>query len=136
MLKLDLVENRKLLTYGITFVFLLMILCGTAGIISWQTSRAFAQFPDSELISSHSKYKLPKLYRWDDTYATEAPINLVYQWYSISFELGPEKAANGGCSLLEDVKRSFFAQRYFGVLICETGDERLMFVTRSTKLFP
>lgn len=136
MSKLESAENRKLFTIGFSLVFFLMVLCGAAGVISWQTGRAFAQFPDSEVVSSHSNYKLPKLYRWDDTYATEAPINLVYQWYSLSFELGPEKAANGGCSLLEDVKTTVLAQRYFGVLICETGDQRLMFVTRSTKLFP
>ncbi|MFK7805276.1 MAG: hypothetical protein AB8G95_26830 [Anaerolineae bacterium] len=136
MIKLESVENRKVFVFGIATVFTMMILCGAAGIVAWQSGRTLAQFPGSELVAGHSNYKLPKLYRWDDAYATEAPINQVYQWYSITFDLGPEKAANSGCSLLEDVKTNFFAKRYFGVLICETGDERLMYVTRATTLFP
>jgi len=136
MVNLESVENRKVFAFGITTVFIFMILCGGAGVVSWRSGRTLAQFPGSELIADHSKYKFPKLYRWDDAYATQAPIDQVYQWYSITFDLGPEKAANSGCSLLEDVKTNFLAQRYFGVLICETGDERLMYVTRTTTLFP
>lgn len=129
-------ENRKVAIFGVTLVFLLIIVCGSSATISWQRMRTVAQFPDSQLVAEHAKYKLPKLYRWDDTYATHAPMDQVYGWYSIKFELGPESQANGGCSLLEDVKSNFLAERYFGVLICEVGDQRMMFVTRATKLFP
>ena len=130
------IENRRLLIWGLATIFALMILCGSAIIVSWQWSRAIAQFPGSELVADHSKYNLPKLYRWDDTYATQAPVDQVYAWYSITFALGPERQANGSCSLLEDVKSNFLAERYFGVLICEMGEERMMFVTRATKFFP
>ncbi|MFT5193164.1 MAG: hypothetical protein ACI9EW_000632 [Cellvibrionaceae bacterium] len=133
---LELLENRKLIVLGTVTIFLFMILCGSTIILSWGRGRTTAQFPGSELIADHSKYKLPKLYRWDDTYATQAPMDQVYGWYSITFELGPEKQANGNCSLLEDVKTNLLAERYFGVLICEMGEQRLMFVTRATKLFP
>ncbi|MEM8858041.1 MAG: hypothetical protein AAGD96_06960 [Chloroflexota bacterium] len=129
-------ENRKLIIVIISAAFLFMILCGTTAIISWRLDRAAAQMPNSEVVSSHDKYQLPKLYRWDDTYSTDVEIDDVYEWYSVTFQLGAEKQANGACSLLEDLKSTIIAERYMGVLICEMGDQRMVFVNRSTKLFP
>lgn len=129
-------ENRKLSIIIIATVFTFMVLCGATAIISWRWDRAAAQMPNSQVVSSHNKYQLPKLYRWDDTFTTQEEVDDVYEWYSITFRLGAEKQANGACSLLEDLKSTFIAERYMGVLICEMGDERMIFVNRSTKLFP
>ncbi|MEM9775339.1 MAG: hypothetical protein AAF902_12215 [Chloroflexota bacterium] len=129
-------ENRKLIIILITSIFVFMVLCGATAIISWRIDRMAAQMPNSEVISSHNKYSLPRLYRWDDTYTTQTEIDDVYRWYSITFNLGAEKQANGSCSLLEDMKSTFIGERYMGVFICEMGDQRMIFVNRSTKLFP
>ncbi len=128
--------NNKLVIWGVATVFGLMILCGSIGVVAWNLDKSAAHFPNARLVAHHSNYSLPKLYRWDHTYATNASIDEVYQWYSITFDMGPEKEANGSCSLLEEMNSTFFYERYTGVLICEMNVERMMFVTRGTKLFP
>lgn len=129
-------ENKKLWIWGAAAVFGMLILCGSIGVVAWNMDKSAAHFPGARLVTHHSKYSLPKLYRWDHTYATNASIDEVYQWYSITFDMGPEKKANSSCSLLEELNSNFFYERYTGVLICETHVERMMFVTRGTKLFP
>ena len=129
-------ENRKLIIIIASSIFIFMVLCGATAIISWQLDRGAAQMPNSEVVTLHNKYRLPKLYRWDDTFTTQEEIDDVYEWYSVTFRLGAEKQANGSCSFLEDLKSTFIAERYMGVLICEMGDQRMVFVNRSTKLFP
>ena len=96
-------DNNRLLIWGSLFGLGMMILCGTAMLVAWNLDKEAARYPGSREIAEHTHYALPKLYRWDHTYATNAAINDVYQWYSITFDLGPESQANGGCSLVEDL---------------------------------
>lgn len=96
--------------------------------------RTAAAYPDSIPLSSHSNYKFPTHYRWDDSYSTQDTISQLYEYYSITFQLGSESKAIGSCTLLEDTKTYFMASRTMSVMLCETKNERLIYVTRSTAL--
>ena len=133
---MDVRGNQKAIVWGSAFMFVLLILCGISAVVAWQIDKNAAHFPGARVVANHSNYALPKLYRWDHTYATTASIDEVYRWYSITFQMGPEKEANGTCSLLEETTRNFFYERFVGVLICEGKEENMMFVTRGTKFFP
>lgn len=133
---MNVLDNRKALIWGTALIFSLLILCSGLAVLAWQIDKNAAHFPGARLVTNHSNYSLPRLYRWDHTYATTASIDEVYRWYSITFQMGPEKEANGTCSLLEETTRNLFYERFVGVLICEGDEENLMFVTRGTKLFP
>ena len=129
-----LVTRSRVVWFSLIGMVVILIACAGLLGLSLRWDRLAAQYPNSKQISSHSKYRLPFNYLWDDVYATEDPINLVYQWYSVRYELGAESRANGGCSLIEDRKTRLGVTRYIGVLVCEMGDERLIYVNRETAL--
>ncbi len=110
----------------------LLGLCVGLLAVSFTLDRQAARYPEARQISSHSNFQPPFRLRWDDTYATDDPINLVYRWYSVKFDLGAESHANGNCSLIEDVKIRYAFTRTIHVVVCETGIERLIFVNRET----
>lgn len=100
-----------------------------------QRQRQAAQYPGSIPLSSHSNYRqLPSHFRWDNTYRTLDPFPNVYNWYSVRFDLGTEKRANGKCILLEGADAALIARRYMSVLLCNTPTGQMIFVSRSTSL--
>ncbi|MEM7800185.1 MAG: hypothetical protein AAF633_13410 [Chloroflexota bacterium] len=118
---------------------LFVILSITVGAAIWygvQTDRRSAAYPNSRTVSQHSRYKFPRHYRWDDTFVTTDKIDQVFRWYSVTFDTGPESEANGGCSLIEGDQEGFYYKRYAGIMICEMGHERMIFINRTTELFP
>jgi hypothetical protein len=56
----------------------------------------------------------------------------VYNWYSVTYELGAESRAIGGCILLEGSKSQFAFSRHFSVFLCNTHFGQMIYVTRST----
>lgn len=134
-------ETRQ--SHGQQYVFLLVglilgvvVLIGGAIYYGIQRDRSSAAYPNSRTVTQHSRYKFPRHYRWDDTFATTDPIDQVYRWYSTTYDTGPEAEANGACSLLEGNRETIYFKRYAGIMICEMGHERLIFINRSTVLFP
>jgi hypothetical protein len=92
-----------------------------------------AQFPGSELVSSHSNYKgLPSHFRWDTSYRTDESFPAVYEWYSVRYRTGAEARALGGCILLEGTSGWLLLERFISVILCDMGTGRMIYVTRST----
>ncbi len=107
---------------------------GVAAVLFFSMELDAARYPGSELISAHSNYKsLPYQYRWDQSYQTEDPFPKVFRWYSAAFNLGPESRANRSCSLLEGDARWVSIRRKTNVLLCDTPNGRMIFVTRVTR---
>ncbi len=95
--------------------------------------RESARYPGSVPLSNHSNYKgLPFEYRWDNSYRTSDNFTDVYNWYSVTFDLGAEARANGECILLEGSKSQFTFSRHFSVFLCSTRFGQMIYVTRST----
>lgn len=116
---------------GLLASTLLLCVVGTASVYTIDRRATF--YPNSNLITSNSKVRLPDTFRWDEAYSTTDPYNVVFSWYSNKFNLGPESAANGACAMAEDSATVLLIfDRYTGVMICETGDERLVYINRTT----
>ena len=125
--------NRKILTGCGIFVLLAVaaVIVFAAAIIS--QDRESARYPEAEPITRHENYTgLPFNYKWDDTYRTTDPFPAVYNWYSTGFNLGPEMRANGRCILMEGSEKRLAATRYTSVLLCDTPNGRMIYVSRST----
>ncbi len=116
---------------SVLLVFLFVMAALLMKVIS--LDRQAAQYPGSTPTSSHSNYKgLPMQYRWDDAYRTTDNFAAVYNWYSITFDLGAEQRANGRCNYLEGTKKQFIAQRTISVFLCNTDEGQLIYVSRTT----
>jgi hypothetical protein len=99
-----------------------------------QNQRQAAQYPGSILLSSHSAYhRLPYHFRWDDAYRTPDPFVDVYRWYSLTFDLGAESRANGGCIELDGEDRQFLFRRRISVIVCNTPQGQLVYVMRAVR---
>jgi hypothetical protein len=125
--------NRRILAgCGILFlVAIAAVLSFTAFIIS--QGRESARYPDSIPVTQHENYTgLPFHYKWDNTYRSTDPFPAVYNWYSTGFNLGPEMRANGRCILMEGTEKRLAATRFTSVLLCDTQDGRMIYVSRST----
>lgn len=95
--------------------------------------RELARYPGARSISSHSNYTgLPFQYRWDDSYLVDDNFTAVYNWYSITFDLGAESRALGGCIHMAGENGQLMVKRYVTVLVCATPEGQMVFVTRTT----
>ena len=96
--------------------------------------REAVRYPGSTYIAMHSNYNgLPRSYNWDDTFRTTDGFHAVYEWYSVTFNMGAESRANGGCILLETDAQYLLAKRFMTVTICGAPEGQLVFVDRSTR---
>lgn len=125
--------NRNLLA-GCSLIILVFVV-GLVTVIALGVSRdrQSARYPGSLAIASHSNYSgLPFAYRWDDTYLTTDNFTVVYNWYSTTFNLGAERRAMEKCIQLEGNNPQLVASRQISVLLCNTPQGQMIFVTRST----
>ena len=127
--------NRNLLLgCGSLSLFLALLMCGLAT-VAFAQERGAARYPGALAVTSHSNYRgLPYEFRWDDTYLTSDNFTNVYNWYSITYDMGAEARANEKCILLESTNRQLIARRHVTVSLCNTPDGQMIFVTRSTSL--
>jgi hypothetical protein len=125
--------NRKILTGCGLFVLLAAaaVISLTALVIS--QDRQSARYPDAEPVSQHENYSgLPFNYKWDNVYHTTDPFPAVYNWYSTGFNLGPEMRGNGRCILMQGSEKRLAATRHTSVMLCDTPNGRMIYVSRST----
>ena len=127
--------NRRILA-GCGVVLLLLFLgIATSAVFALRHERQAAHYPGSVPISSHDNYKgLPTHIRWDNTYRSDDSFTKVYHWYSTGFELGSEARANGRCILLEGSRRRALLERHMSVLLCNTPNGQMIYVSRFTSL--
>ncbi|MEJ2746521.1 MAG: hypothetical protein P8183_01175 [Anaerolineae bacterium] len=125
--------NQKLLLGCGAAAALLLFGLALAAIFALKQERLATRYPGSVPVASHSNYTgLPSRFRWDDTYRTTDNFNDVYNWYSVTFELGAESRANGRCLLLEGTQEHFFLQRSINVFLCNAPEGQTIFVSRFT----
>jgi len=127
-------NSNWLLGCGLVGVVALLCL-GAIFVLGIRQDRQAAQYPGALPISSHSNYSgLPFQFKWDNTYQTTDNFTAVYQWYSITFDLGAETRAHERCILLEGADDYLVLTRYTSVFLCNTSTGQMIFVTRSTSL--
>lgn len=111
------------------------ILIAGAGVVAVGRDRNRAHYPGAIAVTSHSNYSgLPYQIRWDNSYFTTDNFTDVYNWYSVTFDLGAEARAIERCILLEGPNDQVIIERYLSVLLCNTPEGQLIYVTRSTRL--
>jgi hypothetical protein len=99
--------------------------------------RQSTDYPGALLRADDTIYKLsPTLsIRRDSTYLSGDRFNVVFNWYSSGFNLGPESYAQSGCALMARSFSDFnFIERQMSVMVCDTPKGRLIFVMRSMAL--
>lgn len=126
-------HNRNLLLGCGTAAAIAAVLFIGALLLLFARDRQAAQYPGATAISSHSNYKgLPFEYKWDDTYLTGDNFTAVYNWYSITFNLGAEMRANDRCILLAGTNPQLVSKRHLSIMLCNTPSGQMIFVSRST----
>jgi len=132
-------ENRAynsnwLLGCGLAGVVAVLCL-GAIVVLGIRQDRQAAHYPGAQLISSHSNYsRLPFRFKWDNSYRTTDSFTAVYQWYSVTFDLGAETRAQGRCILLEGTDDYLLVRRHTNVILCNTATGQMIFVARHTLL--
>ena len=117
---------------GVVALLAVVVLAGTL-ILFFNLDRKEAQYPGSMPISSHSNYGgLPFEFRWDDSYQTTDNFVRVYNWYSVTFDLGSEARAMGNCIVLDRSHGQWSVERHMNVSLCNTPAGQLIYVTRFT----
>jgi hypothetical protein len=115
----------------------LILLAIVAGMI-WlgfllQQSRQATHYPGARLVSSHSNYtRLPRRFKWDESYRTTDKFTEVLNWYSHALDLGGEIAAMERCIYLDSSSQQGIVSSYTGVFICDSTGSTLVFVSRTT----
>ena len=115
------------------FITLLFFIAGFSLIAILNQEREVARYPGAVPVSSHSNYTgLPFEFRWDDSYIVRDNFTAVYNWYSITFNLGSESQANGNCIQLDGQQEQYLIERHVIVLICKTTKGQRIYVSRVT----
>jgi hypothetical protein len=125
--------NQKIMFGCGTLVTLFVFGLALTAIFAMKQERLVTRYPGAVPVASHSNYSgLPSRFRWDDTYRTTDNFTDVYNWYSVTFDMGAESRANGRCLLLESTRDQLFLQRSVTVFLCNAQDGQTIFVSRFT----
>lgn len=128
-------QNGRLLAGCGLVALLLLFALATLLVVAIRRDRDLAHYPGATPITSHSNTSgLPRQFRWDDSYITTDGFNKVYNWYSITFDLGAESRAIERCILLEGRAEWPWLVRDTSVLLCNTPAGQRIYVTRTTRL--
>lgn len=110
-----------------TGVMLLLLIAGGGWVYQ------AADYPGAMLVSDHTNYTGLTIRR-DTSYRTQDPFPDVYNWYSVGFSLGPEKAAQSNCIYMEESAEQLIFSRQMAVHVCDTVSGRLIFVQRTVTI--
>ncbi len=127
--------NHKFLV-GFGILSLLAVMALTASmILAYRQELNSARYPNSVQISNHTNYTgLPAHIRWYDSYLTRDDFTTVYNWYSITFDMGAEARANSNCIVLESSATRIATERQMSVILCSTSNGQMIYVSRHTSL--
>lgn len=115
---------------------LFVLIWGGLGVFAWRTYHAGA-YPNATAIDTGDVWRAtPSLiFKRVESYRSTDPFNVIYNWYSQQFDLGPERFANGNCLLMARSSTLFGPLNLnASVMVCETTADRMMFVTRTYTL--
>ncbi len=119
----------------ITLVTLVLVIAiwGGLALWAWQAYHA-ARYPGSVAMDADDFVRATPnfVFRRVETYRSADPFNLIYNWYSQRFGLGPERYATGNCLLMARSSQVFgLLHLNASVMVCDTGPDRMMFVQRT-----
>lgn len=127
--------NQRVVAGCILTTLLASFVLGAALIWIVDRDRNEAHYPGATFITGHSNYSgLPRQFRWDNSYFTTDSFTEVYNWYSVTFDLGAEARAIERCILLEGPVQHLLRQRHFSVLLCNAPEGQYIYITRTTRL--
>jgi hypothetical protein len=91
-----------------------------------------ADYPGAVPVSDHTLSRLtPVIYFQRNTsYRTSDRFPDVYNWYSQTFDLGPEARAQSACITMERAAAWLVFERMTTVTVCDASTGRLIFVQR------
>lgn len=130
-------SSRKLLVrISLLTVVLFVLIWGGLGTVAWRIYHA-GKYPNATTIDTGDVWRAtPSLiFKRVESYRSTDPFNVIYNWYSQQFDLGPERFANGNCLLMARSSTLFGPINLnASVMVCETTVDRMMFVTRTYML--
>ena len=128
-------QRRLLFGLGaaVTFVACALALAMTYGVLSLYQA---ADHPDAVLVADHNLYRWEPVlhFRRDTSYQAATEFPKLYNWYSRRFDLGPEARAESACITMEKADRVLLLEWVTTVMLCDTGEQRRIFVTRTFTL--
>ena len=126
--------NQKVFIGCATIVFILLIGFVVLAGLLLQQSKQITQYPGAQLLGSSNNYSsFPRRIKWDETYLSQDEFPKVQNWYSQLFDLSSETAAMERCIYLDGIDDDQqFVTRYATVLICDTTDGTMVFISRVT----
>jgi hypothetical protein len=125
-------KRRLLLHITLLTTALLALIWGGLGALAWRTYHA-GKYPNATTVDTGDLWRItPSLiFKRVESYRSTDPFNLIYNWYSQQFDLGPERFANGNCLLMARSSTLFGPLNLnTSVMVCDTVADRMMFVTR------
>jgi hypothetical protein len=127
-------RRRRWRKGAVLFLLALLLSCGGGlAVTLYQTYRA-TEYPGATLISNQNLtiYTPNFAFRRTTAYRTNDPFPQVYNWYSRSFDLGPEAHAQSNCILMaKSVTIGWGVEEQMSVTVCNTPTDRMMFVMRA-----
>lgn len=117
-------------------VLLVALLASTVLALALLWQRSSFDYPGASIITQHTNSRLlgqPYLQQSVSYRSTDA-FPHIYTWYSTSFDLGTESHAQGPCILIENSHTWLVAHHHMGVTICDTQQQRMIFVQRTLSL--
>ena len=109
---------------------------GGLGLLAYRTYHA-GEYPGATAIDASDMVRASSnlIFKRVEMYRSTDPFNLIYNWYSQRFDLGPERFANGNCLLMARSSTLLGPLNLnASVMVCETKADRMMFVTRTYML--
>ena len=128
-------DHRLLITLGVAAALAAAVAIILVTLWVVRLSRA-SQYPGAIEMSEHFMYKFsPSLsIRHDTAYRSSDEFPKVYNWYSTSFDLGPEVRAQSACNAMDKARSWFLFENTTTVTICDTPNGRMMFVMQSVTI--
>ena len=128
---------RHLFWRVVLWVALVFVLVwGGVAMLVWRTYHG-AEYPGATPISAEDlmRYRGNMAFTRIETYRTPDAFNTVYRWYSVGFDLGPERFAQSNCMLMaRSMQVAGPLSLNMSVMVCSTAADRMIFVTRTYTL--
>jgi hypothetical protein len=107
-----------------------LVLGGVWALLNWYAAPEFA----GGILTSERTHFYPggnPTLRRDTSYVSSAPFGEVYQWYSTTFDLGPETHGQGLCILMARSRdRLRVLREDVSVTVCDTPTGRMIVMSR------
>ena len=112
------------------------LIWGSTAVVLWRAYHG-AEYPGATQISADDlmRYRGNMAFTRIETYRTLDAFNTVYKWYSVGFDLGPERFAQSNCMLMaRSAQVAGPLSMNMSVMVCSNSADRMIFVTRTYTL--